>query len=231
MSPKSKSGKQAILFDQVKGVLIVGDASTPLADDSWFIINAVAGTSTLPFGVGYVFKSPDSGNAITPAIGDDVFPLTLNKICKADASISAEKGTIDTTDDCSNGYNSNISDGYTTLSGSVSAYLKFNDPIGDIVTTQEKYLNKFFDVITDDGAGSYTLTSKNDDDILLAILQNSDMVAVGDKQEWLLVPAVLTSQTLDKPLKGVQNFDFAWTKGEGAASKYQRTTNATESVF
>ena len=232
MSLKSKSGKQAALFNQKKGTLIEGDALTPLADNSWFQINAVADTgSTLPLGEGYIFKSPDSGNAITPAVGDDVYPLTLEKICKADASFSSEKGTIDVTDDCSEGYNSMITDGFTSISGNVSAFLKFNVPGGGIATTQKEYLNRFFDLVDDDGAGVYTLTAKNDDDILLGILQNSDQTAVGDIQSWLLVPAILTSETLDKPLKGVQNFDFAWEKAEGPASIYNRTTNATETVF
>lgn len=231
MALKSKSGKQAILFNQEKGTLIEGDATTPLADNSWFLINAVAASSTLPLGVGYVFKSPDSGNAITPAIGDDLYPLTLNQICKADASFSSEKGTIDVTDDCESGYNAYITDGFTDISGDVSAFLKFNDPSGGIATTQEAYLSRFFDIVDDDGAGNYTLTAKNDDDILLGILQNSDQTAVGDIQVWLLVPAILTSETLDKPLKGVQNFDFSWQKAQGPASVYNRTTNSTETVF
>ena len=231
MSEKSKSGKQAIVMNQVKGVLIEGDGATPLADDSWFLINAVAGVSTLPLGVGYVFKSPDSGNAITPAIGDDLYPLTLTKICKVDATVATEKGTIDVTDDCSNGYNQFIVDGFTDISGDISAFLKFNDPLGGLVTTQKEWLNRFFDLVTDDGAGVYVLTPKNDTDILLGILMNSDQAAELDVQVWLLVPAILSGLTLDKPLKGVQNFDASWTKAQGPSSIYERTTNATETVF
>jgi hypothetical protein len=232
MADKSKSGKDAILFNAAKGALIEGDGITALADNSWFYIVAKAGSSTLPLEVGYVFKSPDSGNAITPATGDDVYPLTFTKICKVDASFSAETGTIDVTDDCANGYNSMITDGFTTISGSASGFLKFAETDGSLNATQKDYLGKFFDIVEDDGAGNYTLTSKDDDDIILAILKNSDQATtVGNDQNWLLVPAILTSNTLDNPLKGAQPFDFNWTKGEGAASLYVRVTNASETVF
>lgn len=230
---KSKSGKQAILFNAAKGTLVEGDGSTALAANSWYQINATAaeGVTELPLGPGYIFKTPDALNTITPAVGDDVYPLTLTKICKADASISNEKGTIDVTDDCEEGYNAYIVDGYTDISGSISAFLKFNEPGGGIQASQEDYLNRFFDIVEDDGAGEYILTAKNDDDIILAILNNGDQISEGDKQVWIIVPAILTGITTDKPLKGVQNFDSNWNKAQGPASVYVRTTNASEDVF
>ena len=231
MAVKSKAGLKTIIFNQVKGSLISGDASTPLADNAWFIINAVAGTSTLPLGIGYVFKSPDSGNAITPAVGDDVYPLTLTKICKADATVTTAKGVVDVTDDCEEGYNAAIVDGFTDISGDIAAYMKFNVPGGGLAASQLAYLGRFFDIIDDDGAGTYTLTAKNDTDILLGILQNSDQIAVADIQVWLMVPAILSGLAMAKPLKGVQSFDSTWQKAQGPASVYNRTTNASETVF
>lgn len=232
MSEKSKSGKQAIVFDAVKGSLIEGDGLTPLADNSWFLINSVASSgSQLPFGVGYVFKSPDSGNAITPIADDDVYPLTFTKICKVDATVTTAKGDIDVTDDCANGYNEYITDGFTDITGTITSFLKFNDPGGGLTTTQKSYLQRFFDINTDDGAGTYVLGSKNDNDIYLAILMNQDQVAVDDVQVWLFCPAILTGTGLDKPLKGPQNMDIEWKKAEGPASIYERTTNSEETVF
>lgn len=228
---KSKSGKQAVLFNATKGATITGDGTTPLAVNSWFYVVKTAGTSTLPVDAGYVFKSPDLANQITPAVGDDVQLITLTKVCKVDASFSAETGTIDTTDDCSDGYNQMITDGFTTISGSAGGFIKFNETDDSLVITQKDYLNRFFTVVEDDGEGVYTITGKDDSDVLLFILKNSDSTATGRKQVWLIVPAILTSNTLDNPLKGVQNFDFAWTKGEGGATAYIRTTNATETVF
>lgn len=232
MGEAKKSGKVGILFEAVKGALALGDGVTPLADNEWFQIdNKAAVGTTLPFSSTYNFKSPDSGNAIIPIVDDDVFPLTLNKICKVDASVGGEKGTIDVTDDCDDGYNVSIVDGFTDLSGDISAFMRFLTPGGGINPTQLGFLQKFFDLSEDDGAGVYTFTAKDDNDVLLAILQNSDQIAVGDKQVWLIFPVILSSITLDKPLKGAQNFDLSYSKGQGAATVYVRTTNATEVVF
>lgn len=232
MSEKKKSGKKAIVFDMQIGALIEGDGIVALADNAWFrIVGKAASGSALPLLVDSVFKSPDSGNAITPAVDDDVYPLTLVQICKADASVANEKGTIDITDDCSNGYNENVPDGFTDISGDVSAFMRFLSPGGGLNATQKSYLNKFYDDVDDDGAGVYVRTEKNDDDVLIAILQDSKEVAIGTIQAWLMFPAIISSLTTDKPLKGGQNFDFSFTKGEGPATAYYRTTNSEESVF
>lgn len=228
---KTKSGKRALLFEQELGSLIVGDGIAALADNSWFKINAKAEVSTLPYEVGKIFKSPDNANAITPAVGDDVYPITLNKICKVDVSSSNEKGTIDVTDDCQAPYNAMITDGFTSISGSAAGFLKFNEPGGGLGASQQRILNRFYDIDEDDGAGVYSTTDQNDDDYLMAVLNNSDQVAVGDVQVWLIYPAIISSLTMDKPLKGGQNFDFSFEKAQGPASIYQRTTNATETVF
>lgn len=228
---KTKSGKRALLFEQELGTLIVGDAATPLADNSWFKINAKAAVSTLPYEVGKIFKSPDNANAITPALGDDVYPVTLNKICKVDVSNSNEKGTIDVTDDCQAPYNAMITDGFTNISGNAAGFLKFNEPGGGLGSSQQAILNRFYDIDSDDGEGVYTTEDQNDDDYLMAVLNNSDQIAVGDVQVWTIWPTIITSLTMDKPLKGGQNFDFAFEKAQGPASIYQRTTNATETVF
>lgn len=238
MSNKSKSGKVALLFNQVKGALVEGDGVTPLSDNAWYLIAAKADSgSELPLEVGYRFKTPDSGNAITPATGDKVFPLTLQKICKTDASVSTEKGTIDVTDDCEFGYNAMIPDGFTSISGDSGGFMKFSDIDGNPADAQLEYWKRFFDVVEDDGAGTYSLTAKNDTDILIAMLQNSDQVTVNGSaiptmtQAWLTVPAIVTSLTIDKPLKGPQGFNFAWEKAQGPASLYLRVTNSEEEVF
>src|SRR6056297_292427 len=238
MALKSKSGLQSVVFGVTKGTLIEGDAGTDLADDSWFMIDAAAATgSELPFAdedvvVGRVFKTGVTAAAITPAEGDNVYPLTFTKVCKTDASISTEKGTLDVTDDCQAGYNAYITDGYSDISGSLNGFLKFDDGDGSLGGTQEEWLNKFFDIQTDDGEGAYTLSAKNDDDIFLAILMNkAESQTEGVNQQWLMIPAILTGTTTDKPLKGIQNLDLNWNKAQGPACIYQRTTNATETVF
>ena len=165
-------------------------------------------------------------------VGDNVYPQTMEKVCSGDVSISEEKGVIDVTDKCSEGYNESIVDGYVGVSGSFSAFLKYSETDGSLNTQQRAFLNRFYDIQTDDGAGVYTLVPKNDTDILLAILRNEDQAeTVGNTQTWQMIPAILTGSTADAPLKGAQNQDLTWTKGEGAAALYERITNATEAVF
>lgn len=230
---KTKSGKIALLFNFERGALVEGTGAVALSDNAWYQIESIADTgSALPTGViGMIFKTPDSGNPITPAVGDDVYPMTVSRICKGDANVSNEKGTIETTDDCSDGYTSFITDGFVSISGDVSAYEKFDEGGTGISATQLEYLKRFYDVVEDDGAGNYTLTPKNDDDVYIGLLQNSDQIAEGNVQMWIIIPAIVPSLSLAKPLKGVQSFDFSFQKGEGPACVYMRTTNSEETVF
>ena len=238
MAPKSKSGKVAVLYNDVLGTLLVGDASTALPANTWYKIAAVAASgSVLPFSgidgisaVGRVFQTGTVASAITPIVGDDVYPITRTKICKVDASVSTEKGTINVTDDCEDGYNAYLTDGYSDISGSISAFMKFDDIAGGLATSSKVFLGQFFDIATDDGAGVYTLTPKSDADLYLDILMNSDQSATGQIQVWMSIPVILTGVTTDKPLKGVQNLDSNYQKGQGPASIYERTLNSEETA-
>ena len=225
-----KTGKVAKFFDLAQGALIEGDASTALTANTWYKIQAKAASgSVLPQEVGHLFKT--SATPITPIVGDDVYPMTFNNVCKADTSVSMSKGSVDVTDDCGDSYNEYITDGFTDLSGDLSAFFKFDSETGSMTATQEKYLNKFMSIAKDDGAGVYSLEDVNNEDIFLAILQNSDKTTEGYIQQWLLIPAILTGLSLGKALKSGQSFDLTWQKGLGAADVYMRTTNATETVF
>jgi hypothetical protein len=231
---KRKNGKIAALFNFAIGTLVEGDGAVALADDSWYMTAAKASTgSQLPGEVGQIFKTPTAAiNAITPVSGDNAYPLTLSQVCKGDTSISASNGTVEVTDDCDGGFTAMILDGFTDFSGSFSGFMKFKDADGDLASAdQEDFLNRFFDVVTDDGAGTYTVTAKDDSKIIIGILDDKELTAVGAVQIWQLVPALLTELTLDKPLKGAQNIDFSWAKAEGPASIYKRTTVADEVVF
>jgi hypothetical protein len=228
MATKKIAGKQAILYSAAEGTLVEGDGIVDLADDTWFKIDSVATTaSALPIGeLTAIFKSPkNSGDAITPAEGDDVYPLTLTQLCKTDCSISTAKGSIDVTDDCDDGYNSYLVDGYSDISGNINGFMKFNTT-GGLVSGHKSLLARFFNIVDDDGEGVYSVTSKNDSKLLLFILMNSEDSDTGDVETWLIVPVILTGTTTDKPLKGGQNLDLTFQKAEGYASIYQRTVVA-----
>lgn len=229
---KAAAGKDAVLFSMTKGSLVVGNGVLTLANNTWHLINAKANAGsqfTLP--AGYIFKTPEVAHVITPIAGDDSYPLTLTKICKVNVSMQASKGSIDTTDDCANGYNEYITDGYTDISGSLSGFLKFNDPTGGIATGQLDILKRFFDVVADDGIGGYVLTAKNDTDLLLGILQNKNFDTVSvDTVTYLMMPVILEGLTIGKDLKAGQSFDCTFKKGEGPACFYERDLNATDTI-
>ena len=219
-------GKDAILYSASKGVLVTTGA---LSDDSWYKIFSFGDTSALPdLRVGSIFKTPENAvNAITLATGDSVYPLTLTEQCRVDLELSSEKGVIDTTDSCDGPYMSNIPDGYINMSGSINTMLRFDEDTDEILPVTEDFLNRFFDFVDDDGEGTYAQSDATDDDLLLMILLNSDSQDVDSMVEnWLIVPAILSSASTNVALKDVDKADYSWSKGQGPASYYKRTVPA-----
>lgn len=233
MADRAKSGLNARLREATLGTLVVGDGITPLADNSWYRIENVASSgSTLPIGqTGYFFKTPDNANAITPVTGDDVYPVTFETICKVTAELTNEKGVIDITDDCSNAYIENILDGFTSISGTFEQFLKFDDgatkqQLNDV---QKAILNRFLDLVEDDGGGTYTFTAKNDDDFLLFISLNKTG-AIGDYVNEIIVPVILSGTSTSLENKAGMNLSVTWTKGEGPAQLYERVLNVAQDL-
>ena len=215
-------GAESILYNAEKGALVTTGA---LTDNSWYKIYSKGLTPEVPdLALGSVFKTPkNSGSAITLATGDSVYPLTLTEVCKADIEVSGEAGVIETTDSCDYPYTTNIPDGYTALSGSINTMLRFDEETDELIDVTKDFLVKFYDILEDDGDGTYKLTSKDDSDLLLFILLNKDSDAVvGKITNWLITPAILNSISTPIALKDVQKADYGWTKGQGPAQYYTR---------
>jgi len=175
-----------------------------------------------------IFKTPEATiNAITLAAGDEVWPLTLTEICKVDIEISGEMGTIDATDSCDYPYMVNLADDFVNYSGSINTMMRFDEDTEEIVPVTKELLNKFVDVIDDDGEGTYTLSEFNSNDLYLMILLNSDNADTDTVvSNWMILPAVLTSNSMPIGLKDVIKNDFSWSKGQGPAQYYSRTNPA-----
>jgi len=224
---KSKSGLQAALASAVKGVLITtGDT----VQDTWYQIASLGGSTTLPIGkVGAIFKGPKTANKITLAAGDSIYPLTLTVQCKVTAELSNEKGTIDVSDDCSNGYMSSITDGFVNITGSFEQFIKFDETTQKIPAVQKAILSRFYDIVEDTGAGVYTLTPKNDDDLLLFIFLNRK-VAIGVAQSCFIIPVILGSANTTEDNKSGMNLSVSWSKAEGWAGLYEAIANTAISL-
>lgn len=222
MSKKFK-GSDSILYNAVLGTLVDTGALTAA---TWYKIKAFGTSSALPaLKVGSVFKTPeDVGDAITLATGDEVWPITLTEICKVDVEISGEMGTIDATDSCDWPYMVNLPDGFVNLSGSINTMLRFDEETEELVAVTKDFLVKFFDIVDDDGEGTYTMTPMDDSDLLLMILMNSRNIAAGIVENWIITPAVLTGNSMPIAMKDALKAEYSWSKGQGPAAIYTRLT-------
>ena len=120
-------------------------------------------------------------------------------------------------------------DGYKDISGTLNGFLKFDDETGQIVDSSKDILSRFFNTVEDDGAGSYTVTPVNNEKILLFILLNNN-ASLGDVQNWIIVPALITSLSTGSGLKDAQKRDLNWVKAQGYTSLYQRTAFSDDIV-
>jgi hypothetical protein len=222
MASKKIKGSDSILYNAVKGTLVTTGALTA---DTWYKISEFGTASALPdLSVGSIFKTPEgAGDAITLASGDAVWPLVLTEVCKGDVEISGEMGVIETTDSCDYPYVTNLPDGFTSLSGSINTMLRFDEETDGLVSVTKELLKRFYTNVEDDGEGTYSVTAKDDGDLILMILLNKNATADGKVQNWLIVPAILNSVSNNVALKDVLKGDYGWTKGEGPASLYLRT--------
>jgi hypothetical protein len=228
MSSIKHKGADSIVYNATRGTLVT---SGVLLDGKPYKIKKRASTgSALPSLVSdSVFWTPqEPANAITLAVGDEVWPMTFSEICKVDMEISGEMGVIETTDSCDYPYTTNIPDGYTSLSGSIGTMLRFDSSTDALVDVTKDFLVKFFDITEDDGEGTYTITAKDDSDLLLATLLNRDAVGVvGKTENWFIVPIILNSISMNVALKDVYKGDYSWTKGQGPAQVYLRSITAS----
>lgn len=230
MADKAINGAKAIANLSTKGTLVVGDGIAALAANSWFQISTIAASgSTLPIGeLTAVFKTPDTtATAITPIVGDDVYPITLDRICKTDADVTYEEGTIEVTDDCEEGFVAMILDGFKNISGSLNGFAKFDETTGALSTSTLDIFKRFVNVVEDDGEGVYTETKSSNESVLLFILLNKN-AAVGEVQNWLIVPAIISGLGSGAGLKDAQKRDLTWTKAQGYVSLYKRTVFAAD---
>ena len=227
MSKKHK-GADTILYIPTIGTLTT---SGDLTDDSWYRINtrATSGSGLPDLDDESMFKTPqNTADKITLVDGDEVYPLTLTEYCKVDVEISAEMGTIETTDSCDYPYVANLPDGFANISGSINTFQRFDDETDEMVDVSKDLFNKLYDLVEDDGEGTYTVSDRDDDDLLMMMLLNKDSASVtGQVENWLLCPIIISSVSMGAPLKDALKGDFSFVKGQGPAQLYFREVPAT----
>jgi hypothetical protein len=217
---KITGAKAQIFFDSWDPSRIIdGDGTITTTAGQWYRIIKRAAVSDLPYDEGYIFRAPiGAATQITLETGDQVYPFQMDRICKTSADLSAEQGTVDASDDCDPG--ANILDGIVVRSGSIGSLFRYDDVTGDFDDVTDIIVGKFFDILTDDGAGSYTMKVRNDDNVYMLVNLNGAAKA-GQTEVWMTLPIIISSMSVSLGNTDIQNKDMSWTQGEGKSAIYK----------
>jgi hypothetical protein len=199
--------------------VITGDGTvTTTASQKYFIISKGA-SSNIDLPAGTFFIAPKAGETqITLVIGDRLLKIEPDRFCKTTASFEFAMGSVDVGDDCDPG--ATISDGILTISGSLAGLFRYDDVTQDFDNVTDIIVNRFLDIIEDDGAGVYTVHPRNDAQIYLLTLLNSGGGS-GTTENWLFVPINITSMSMSLGNADPQNKELSFSKGEGAPLIYK----------
>jgi hypothetical protein len=215
---KISGSKAQVFIDSLNNTSIIsGDgAIATQANQKYFVIEK-GKESKIPVIKGTFFIAP-STEQITLVEGDKLFALNEERFCKTSASFEFSMGSVDVGDDCDPG--ATISDGILTISGSLAGLFKYDDEKQDFDNVTDMIVNRFLDIVEDNGDGVYTLHQQNDSQIYLLTLLNSGG-AIGTTENWLFVPINISSLSVSLGNTDAQNKDLSFTKGEGNAVVYK----------
>jgi len=205
-------------FDKDK-IISFGGGITHTEAGTWYRIIDKGEGSAIPFYQGFPFRAPASGEQLALVPGDRVYPLAPARFCKTTASVQVEQGVVDVGDDCDPG--ATILDGIVNLTGSMAGFFRFDNETQEFADVTTDIVNRFFCIIEDNSSGLYKLTSRNDEPAHILICINSN-AEVGQIENWLFAPIVISSMSLSLGNTDAQSKDLSWSKGEGNAVIYKR---------
>ena len=191
---------------------------TTVAKQKYFVIEK-SPESNIPVTAGMFFIAPsETSSQIVLKNGDRIFAIHEERFCKTNASFEFSMGATDCGDDCDPG--ATIPDGILTISGSLDGLFRYDDSTGDFDNVTDIIVNRFLDIIEDNGQGVYTLHARSDSQIYLLTLLNSGGKA-GTTENWLFVPINITSMSMSLGNSDVQNKSLSFSKGEGLPIVYK----------
>lgn len=186
-------GKDGEVYAATKGALVEGNGTTPLTD-GYYIVAAVASTSSaLPTGLqaGYVFK----GSAeITPAEGDNVIPLTLTRKCDItnfSVEYSADEIDVTTLCDTQRSYRAGFTDATGTLEGITT------------INVSEYLMSKFIPIVTQTGE-TVEVTEIDGETLIMRLVLNKQS-AGGDVMSYF-APIAVTSYNIGATVDDAQTY-------------------------
>ena len=217
------TGSKAMVFlDSFKeSQIISGTGSNETTAKQKYFVISKGNNSNIPVVAGSFFMAPagsGTGDQIELVQGDRLFTINESRFCKTNASFEFSMGSVDVGDDCDPG--ATISDGILTLSGSLAGLFRYDDVTQDFDNVTDIVVNRFLDIIEDDGEGNYTLHERDDSAIYLLTLLNSGG-KTGTTENWLFTPININSMSVSLGNTDPQNKDLSFTKGEGAPLIYK----------
>jgi len=218
---KLTGAKAQVFFDSFDEARVITYSGTPVLTkpDTWYFIMERGQGSAFPF-EGCVIKSPgDQAQQISLVAGDKIYEIEESRMCKTSASLSAEEGTIDVSDDCDPG--AVILDGTVSITGSLGGFFRYDDQTQEFDPVTDAIFDHFFDTVEDDGAGVYGITERSNSPVYLLICLNSNARA-GQIEHWLFIPAAISSFSPTLGNAEAQSREISFSKGEGKAVHYKR---------
>ena len=199
--------------------IITGDGTITTTEKTKYFVIDKADTSNIPVDKGTFFISPAIPvSQIVLKTGDRLFELKEERFCKTTASFELSFGSVDVGDDCDPG--ATISDGILSISGSLAGLFRYDDITQDFDNVTDLIVNRFVDIIEDNGDGSYVLHNRSDSQLYLLTLLNSGG-KIGQTENWLFCPININSLSISLGNTDPQNKDLSFTKGEGTPIIYK----------
>jgi hypothetical protein len=217
--------KAQVFIDSFNSSNIVeGTGSNTTTDETKYFVISKGTASDVPVPEGAFFISPKTGETqIDLVTGDRLLKIDPERFCKTNASFEFSMGSVDVGDDCDPG--ATISDGIVTISGTLSGLFRYDDATGDFDNVTDIIVNRFLDIVDDNGEGVYTIHPRSDAQIYLLTLLNSGGGA-NTTENWLFVPITITSMSMSLGSSDPQNKELSFTKGEGSPLVYKVPVSA-----
>ena len=208
-------------FDATSILEKTGSADVETSAKQKYFVISKGVNSEIPVNAGNFFMAPagdQTGDQIELVAGDRLFIIKEDRFCKTSAAFEFSMGSVDVSDDCDPG--STISDGILTITGSLAGLFRYDDVTQDFDNVTDIVVNRFLDIVEDDGNGNYNLRPRTDNQIYLLTLLNSG-AGTGQTENWLFVPINITSMSVSLGNTDPQNKDLSFSKGEGAPIIYK----------
>jgi hypothetical protein len=222
------TGKDGFLYSITFGAAIVGDGTIKVTEAGFYRIQSKAATGS---GIPENDTDIKGGEALAPgniywakkdqnlAVGDTLIPLTIKRISfttDVTASAAGQSYDISTQEDVPTGTRAYAAGAFKERTGTINGMV-------DVDSDEQRVLvNEFSGVITDDGtAVTVKNSSTGEHDFMMSRRETTN---VGETEMWEYLPVVVEQINWDKPMDGVQPFNFNYrVDGSRKPFVYYRT--------